>query len=63
MKSESSLAEITLASGFSDQAQFTKAFRRTYGVTPGAYRQFGRHRMLHFDKTYKTSARNTFGST
>jgi AraC family transcriptional regulator len=39
MKSESSLAEIALASGFSDQAQFTKAFRRIYGVTPGEYRQ------------------------
>ncbi|MGC1783180.1 MAG: AraC family transcriptional regulator [Acidobacteriaceae bacterium] len=39
MKSENSLAEIALASGFSDQAQFTKAFHRIYGVTPGAYRQ------------------------
>ena len=38
MKSENSLIEIALASGFSDQAQFTKAFRRIYGVTPGAYR-------------------------
>jgi AraC family transcriptional regulator len=39
MKSEDSLVEISLASGFSDQAQFTKAFHRIYGVTPGAYRQ------------------------
>jgi AraC family transcriptional regulator len=37
-RSENSLAEISLASGFSDQAQFTKAFHRIYGVTPGAYR-------------------------
>lgn len=66
MKSESSLAEISLASGFSDQAQFTRAFRRIYGVTPGAYRHLSRnsdsHRMLHFDKTCKILARNNFGS-
>jgi AraC family transcriptional regulator len=43
MKLENSLAEIALASGFSDQAQFTKAFHRTYGVTPGAYRQSSRN--------------------
>lgn len=40
MNSDSPLAEIALASGFSDQAQFSKAFRRVYGVTPGAYRRF-----------------------
>jgi AraC family transcriptional regulator len=39
MKSENSLAEIALASGYSDQAQFTKAFRRIYGLAPGVYRQ------------------------
>ena len=39
MNSDRSLAEIALDSGFSDQAQFTKAFRRAYGVPPGAYRQ------------------------
>jgi len=43
MKSENSLAEVALASGFSDQAQFTKAFHRVYGVTPGAYRQSSRN--------------------
>jgi AraC family transcriptional regulator len=32
------LANIALDTGFSDQAQFTKAFRRTYGIPPGAYR-------------------------
>jgi len=39
MQRESSLVEIALASGFSDQAQFTKAFHLLYGVTPGAYRR------------------------
>ena len=43
VKSENSLAEIALASGFSDQAQFTKAFHRVYGITPGAYRQSSRN--------------------
>jgi len=43
MKSEDSLVEIAFASGFSDQAQFTKAFHRIYGVTPGAYRQSSRN--------------------
>jgi AraC family transcriptional regulator len=43
VKSENSLAEIALAGGFSDQAQFTKAFRRIYGVTPGAYRRSSRN--------------------
>lgn len=42
MKSENSLAEIALTSGFSDQAQFTKAFHRIYGVTPGSYRESSR---------------------
>lgn len=31
------LAEIALAVGFHDQSQFTAAFRRSVGVTPGAY--------------------------
>ena len=55
LQQESSLTEIALASGFSDQAQFTKAFRRTYGLSPGAYRRscrsVPRRPMLHFDKT------------
>ncbi len=34
-----SIVEIALLSGFSDQAQFTKAFRRVYGTTPGEYRR------------------------
>jgi len=43
MNSDGPLVDIALASGFSDQAQFTKAFRRMYGVAPGAYRQFSRN--------------------
>lgn len=32
------LAEIALASGFADQAQLTRTFRRVTGFTPGRYR-------------------------
>lgn len=38
LHSPHSLTRIAIESGFSDQAQFTKAFRRLYGVPPGAYR-------------------------
>jgi AraC family transcriptional regulator len=34
-----SIAEIALESGYSDQAQFTKSFRRMYGTPPGSYRR------------------------
>jgi AraC family transcriptional regulator len=34
-----SLAEIALATGFADQAQLTKAFRRVTGLTPAVYRR------------------------
>lgn len=33
------IAEIALASGFADQAQLTKVFRRITGLTPGAFRK------------------------
>lgn len=33
------IVEIALDTGFSDQAHFTKAFRRVYGTSPGKYRQ------------------------
>lgn len=33
-----SLVEIALASGFCDQSQFTKTFKRLTGFTPGQYR-------------------------
>jgi AraC family transcriptional regulator len=32
------LAEIALDSGFSDQSQFSKSFKRVMGMPPGAYR-------------------------
>jgi AraC-like DNA-binding protein len=35
---ELSLSEIAQASGFSDQAHFTRVFKRHLGVTPGTYR-------------------------
>jgi AraC family transcriptional regulator len=34
-----SLAEVALDSGFADQAQLTKAFKRITGMTPGQYRK------------------------
>lgn len=34
-----SLAEVALESGFADQAQLTKAFKRLTGMTPGQYRK------------------------
>jgi AraC family transcriptional regulator len=34
-----SLAEVALDSGFADQAQLTKAFKRLTGMTPGQYRK------------------------
>jgi AraC family transcriptional regulator len=33
------LAEIALALNFSSQANFTRAFRREFGITPGQYRE------------------------
>ncbi|MGH9398075.1 MAG: helix-turn-helix domain-containing protein [Terriglobia bacterium] len=38
-ESNESLAEIALATGFSDQSQFSKTFRMMAGVTPSEYRQ------------------------
>jgi AraC family transcriptional regulator len=38
--SESSLVEIALAAGFSDQSHFSNAFKRRMGVSPGAFKQF-----------------------
>jgi AraC-like DNA-binding protein len=32
-------AEIAAAVGFADQAHFTRLFRRTMGMPPGAYRR------------------------
>jgi len=37
--SDASLAQIALDSGFSDQSQFSKSFKRATGLTPGEYRK------------------------
>lgn len=37
--SERSILDIALDYGFSSQEAFTRAFRKTYGITPGKYRQ------------------------
>ena len=37
--SERSLAEITFRLGFSDQSNFSKAFKRWTGQTPGQFRR------------------------
>src|SRR6478609_6981174 len=34
-----SLSEVALASGFANQARFTRVFSRVVGVTPGAWRR------------------------
>jgi len=38
-RSDGSLSEIALESGFGDQSQFTRAFARDLGITPGEYRR------------------------
>src|SRR5262249_1751867 len=37
-----SLAEVALHSGFSDQSQFSRHFKRLIGVTPGRFRMSAR---------------------
>jgi AraC family transcriptional regulator len=37
-RSSSDLAEVAYACGFADQSHMTRAFRRAFGVTPGALR-------------------------
>ena len=39
LASDLSLAEIAAQAGFSDQAHFTRVFRRHFGVSPGARRR------------------------
>jgi AraC-like DNA-binding protein len=39
-----SLCDAALTAGFSDQPHMTRSFRRTMGVTPGAYREAHRQR-------------------
>jgi AraC family transcriptional regulator len=33
------LVQVMLESGFNEQGHFTKAFQRSEGITPGAYRR------------------------
>ncbi|HKQ47173.1 MAG TPA: AraC family transcriptional regulator [Phycisphaerae bacterium] len=41
------LTGLALDLGFSDQSHFTHAFRRTFGVTPAAFRRSASTRLLH----------------
>jgi AraC-like DNA-binding protein len=38
LQPEISIAEVSLALGFSDQSHFTRAFRRVTGMTPAVFR-------------------------
>jgi AraC-like DNA-binding protein len=38
-ESDATVAQIALRLGFSDSANFSRAFRRAVGVTPSVYRQ------------------------
>lgn len=38
-KGDSSIAEVALATGFSDSNYFARVFRREVGITPGAYKR------------------------
>lgn len=40
-ESQDRIIEIALEAGFESQASFTRAFKRTYGMTPAAYRKIG----------------------
>ena len=39
LRPEERLSEVALRAGFSDQAHFTREFKRAFGLPPGAYRQ------------------------
>ena len=42
LRTEATLVEIALDSGFADQAHFTRVFKAAYGMTPGRYRMLTR---------------------
>jgi AraC family transcriptional regulator len=42
-RGDQSLLDIAVALNFSSQANFTRAFRKGTGMTPGQYRHFARH--------------------
>lgn len=45
------LADIAQACGFADQSHFTRAFTRSFGVSPGAYRELTGRGRFQIDKT------------
>ncbi|HYF94641.1 MAG TPA: AraC family transcriptional regulator [Symbiobacteriaceae bacterium] len=51
------IIDIAVTYRFESQASFTKAFRRMYGITPGAYRRKGVHRIM--TEGIETSAETT----
>jgi len=52
LSSEMSIAQIALEAGYSDQAQFTKAFCRMYGIPPGSYRRLSLRVMTNRDVAF-----------
>ena len=44
-----SLSEIAAALGYSDTSSFVRAFKRIYGIAPGAYRRLKNNRVLKRD--------------
>ncbi|MCA9554426.1 MAG: helix-turn-helix domain-containing protein [Myxococcales bacterium] len=40
-RTDDRIIEIALGAGFESQASFTRAFKKTYGLTPAAYRRLG----------------------
>jgi AraC family transcriptional regulator len=54
IESEASLAEISLATGFSDQSHFSRLFKRATGMTPAQFRQ------LHLGAKFVQNTRQSF---
>ncbi len=52
LSTQTSIAQIALAAGYSDQAQFTKAFCRMYGTPPGGYRRLSSRVLAKHDVAF-----------